>query len=289
MRVMVTGAGGQIGREVVAVCSARGDDVIACDRAALDVGDRDAVLGAITSLRPAIVVNGAAWTAVDACESDPSRAFDQNALAVRWLAEACRRAGAHFVHLSTDYVFNGNLDRPYVEWDATDPRSVYGRSKRAGELEALSIDPGATVIRTSWVCGSHGSNVVKTILRLATERTDLAFVDDQRGHPTFAADLAVALRRLAVDRIPGVVHVTNQGAVSWYEFARAVMSAAGHDPSRVRPIGTADLDPPRPAFRPANSVLANEVLRLAGYPLLADFHEPLRGLVAQLTGDELTG
>ena len=255
----------------------------ACDRHALDVTDRDQVLGAVSAVRPAIVVNAAAWTAVDACEADEARAFHHNALAVRWLAEGCTRFGAHLVHLSTDYVFNGNLDRPYVEWDDPDPGSVYGRSKRAGEHEAITGAPGATVVRTSWVCGWHGNNVVKTILRVAGERTDLAFVDDQRGRPTFAADLAPMVRRLGLDRLPGLVHVTNQGAVSWFEFAQAVMAAAGHDPDRVRPIGTGDIDPPRAAFRPANSVLANEVLRLSGYALLDDFHEPLRRLVAELT------
>ena len=282
MRVLVTGAAGQVGREIVATCEAAHDQVTACARSVLDVTDRDSVLGAISTVRPALVVHAAAWTAVDACESDPAKAFQHNALAVRWIADACRRFGAHLVHLSTDYVFSGNLDRPYVEWDATDPRSVYGRSKRAGELEALAW--GSTVVRTSWICGAHGSNVVKTILRIAQERTDLAFVDDQRGHPTFASDLAPMVRRLGVDRLPGIVHVTNAGPVSWFEFAQAVMAAAGHDPARVRPVGTADLDPPRPAFRPANSVLANEVLRLAGYRLLDDFRAPLGRLVAELTG-----
>ena len=154
------------------------------------------------------------------------------------------------------------------------------RSKLGGEWE---VDGGsATIVRTSWVCGLHGSNMVKTILRLAGEHEKLAFVDDQRGQPSFADDLAPMIRRLAVERRPGVFHVTNQGAVSWFEFARAVLEVAGLDPGRVRPIATADLDPPRPAPRPANSVLDNAALRLGGLPLLPHYREPLGRLVGHL-------
>ncbi len=280
VRVLVTGAGGQLGRDVVEACRAAGDDVLAVGRAELDVTSRDSVLAAVTSTRPDIVFHTAAWTDVDACESDRSRAFAANALAVRWVAEACRQAGSHLVHVSTDYVFSGEQAAPYDEWDQPGPLSVYGASKLAGEREA---GPEATIVRTSWLSGEHGANMVKTVLRLAAEQTSLAVVDDQRGHPTFAADLAPMLRRLAIDRRPGVHHVTNQGAVSWCQLARAVLAAAGHDPDRVRPISTAELDPPRPAPRPANSVLDNAVLRLGGVALLPDFHEPLERLVRRLT------
>jgi dTDP-4-dehydrorhamnose reductase len=240
-------------------------------------------LGAITTWQPDAVIHAAAWTAVDACESDPERAFTANALAVRWVAEGCHQVGAHLVHVSTDYVFDGRLDRPYHEWDPTNPESVYGASKRAGEVEALALGPAATVVRTSWVCGAHGTNVVKTVLALASQpERPLAFVDDQRGCPTLTADLAPVLRRLALDRRSGLYHVTNQGAVTWYEFAREVLAAAGHDPARVRPIATAELDPPRPAPRPANSVLDNAALRAAGLPLLRDFRQPLAELIAKL-------
>ncbi|MFM7044312.1 MAG: dTDP-4-dehydrorhamnose reductase, partial [Ilumatobacteraceae bacterium] len=240
------------------------------------------VLGAITSVRPDVVVNCAAWTAVDACEGDPDMAMRLNAHAVRWIAEACARADAHLMQLSTDYVFDGTLDRPYHEHDEPSPRSVYGASKRAGEREALSLGASATVVRTSWVCGQHGANMVKTIMRLAASQPALSFVADQVGHPTFTADLAPALRRLALDRLSGIVHVTNQGACSWYEFAAEVVAAMGLDPAMVRPIATADLDPPRPAPRPANSVLDNAVLRSAGLPMLRHHAEPLAELVAAL-------
>jgi len=263
-------------------CEAAGDEVLAADHATLDVSDRDAVLGAVLSIQPDAVVHCAAWTAVDACEGDPDRAYLHNALAVRWVAEAARRAGAHLVHLSTDYVFDGTKPAPYHEWDVPAPASVYGRSKLAGEREAVDGAPGATVVRTSWVCGEHGANMVKTVLRLAAEHPVLSFVDDQRGHPTFTADLAPVLRRLALDRRPGLFHVTNQGAVSWYEFAGAVLAAAGEDPSRVKPIATADLQPARPAPRPANSVLRNAALEASGLPLLDDFRAPLARLVTRL-------
>jgi dTDP-4-dehydrorhamnose reductase len=226
-----------------------------------------------------VVVHAAAWTAVDACEADPERAFAVNALGTRHIVEAARAVGAHVTYLSTDYVFDGTLERPYREWDATNPQSVYGASKLAGERE---LDPGATIVRISWVCGRHGSNMVKTILRLAGEHDTLQFVGDQRGHPTFAEDVAPLVRRLAAERRSGVFHATNQGATTWFEFARAVLDAAGLDPERVRPISTADLDPPRPAPRPANSVLDNAVLRAEGIPLLPDHRESLAHLVREL-------
>jgi len=282
VRVLVTGAGGQLGHDTVAACTAAGDTVYAFDHATLDVCDRDAVLGAITSLRPDAVIHCAAWTAVDACESDPAKAFTVNALAVRWVAEGCHRVGAHLVHISTDYVFDGTLQRPYHEWDTPNPQSVYGLFKLAGEREALALGPSAAVVRTSWVCGEHGNNMVKTVLRFAAERPTLSFVTDQVGHPTFTADLAPMLRRLAVDRRSGVHHLTNAGSVSWHEFVQEIVRLMGKDPAMVLPILTSDLDPPRPAPRPANSVLDNAVARLGGLPPMRDFREPLAELVARL-------
>jgi dTDP-4-dehydrorhamnose reductase len=283
MRVLVTGAGGQVGQEVVARFSdsGAGHEVVGVTHAELDVGDRDAVLQAITTLGPDSVLHVGAWTAVDACEDDPERAYRVNAFGTRNVQEAARLVGAHLVYVSTDYVFDGTKDGPYVEWDATNPQSVYGRSKLGGERE---VDPGGAVVRTSWVCGYGGGNMVKTILRLAGEHDTLSFVDDQRGHPTFCDDLAAKLYELAVGRHSGTFHVTNQGEVSWFEFAQAVLAAAGDDPARVKPIATADLQPPRPAPRPANSVLDNAALRLTGLAPMPDFHEPLERLVKRLVG-----
>ncbi len=287
MRVLITGAGGQVGSELVAAFAAGGHhEVIGVDHITVDVADRDAVLGVITSTRPDAVVHPAAWTAVDACEGDPERAFLVNALGTRHVAEGARRVGAPVFYVSTDYVFDGTNDKPYTEWDATNPQSVYGASKLAGERE---LDPGSTIIRTSWVCGYHGGNMVKTILRLAGEHDTLSFVDDQRGCPTFADDLAGMIMRLVVEHRPGLFHVTNQGAVSWYEFAREVLLASGQDPERVRPVATADLQPARPAPRPANSVLDNAALRLSGVPLLDDFRVPLTRLCDRLAGPGASG
>jgi dTDP-4-dehydrorhamnose reductase len=276
-RLLVTGAGGQIGREVVDAFA--GHEVIAADHASLDVADRDAVLQAITASTPDAVVHAGAWTAVDACEGDPDRAFRVNALGTRNVAEGARRVGAWLCYLSTDYIFDGTKREPYVEWDTPSPVSVYGLSKLGGERE---IGSDATIVRTSWVCGLHGNNMVKTILRLARVHEKLTFVDDQRGQPSFADDLAPMIRRLVVERRPGIFHVTNQGAGSWFEFARTVLEVANLDPGRVRPISTADLEPPRPAPRPANSVLDNAALRLAGLPLLHHYREPLERLVREL-------
>ena len=282
MRVLITGAGGQLGIDVAAICAAAGDEVFALDRAGLDIRSRSAAHSAVTSLRPDAVINCAAWTAVDACEGDPDFALALNGMAVRWLAEASHRVGAHLVQVSTDYVFDGTLDRPYHEWDETDPQSVYGLTKLIGEKEALVLGSSATVVRTSWVCGRNGSNMVKTVMRLADAHSELSFVDDQIGHPTFTHDLAPVLRRLALDRLSGVVHATNQTACSWYQFAGEVVSAMGKDPAMVRPIATVDLLPVRPAPRPANSVLDNAVLRMAGFAPLRDFREPLRETVTAL-------
>jgi dTDP-4-dehydrorhamnose reductase len=279
VRVVVTGAGGQVGYEILRAFA--DDDVIAADHATLDVTNREAVLACVTTHRPDAIVHAAAWTAVDACEADPDRAFAVNALGTRHVAEGARRVGAHLCYLSTDYVFDGTKADPYNEWDAPNPRSIYGRSKLAGEHETAR-NPATTIVRLSWVCGLHGANMVKTILRLAGQHERLAFVDDQRGHPTFAADAARVIRRLVAGRQPGLFHVTNQGSVSWYEFARAVLDSAGLDPERVRPISTAELDPPRPAPRPANSVLDNLALRLCGIGLLPHYRASLDQLVAAL-------
>lgn len=298
MRVLVTGAGGQLGRDVTDALSGavptggmRGApatgrlgertacDVVPATRDLLDVSRRTDVMSAVESIRPQVIVHAGAFTAVDACEQDPDHAFAVNAVGTRNVAEAARRFGAHVVYVSTDYVFDGRSERPYVEWDETNPLSVYGRSKLGGEIE---LDAGASVVRTSWVCGFHGSNMVRTVLRLAASPGALRFVDDQRGSPTFTADLAGALAVVACERLPGVFHLTNQGVTSWYGFARSVLAAARLDPSRVEPIATAELDPPRPAPRPANSVLDNAAWRALGLPALPPWEEALDRLVVAL-------
>lgn len=280
MRFLVTGSRGQLGTEVSSRLEAASQhEFLGLDMHNCDITDRDAVLGAIGEYSPDVIIHGAAYTAVDDCESNPDLAWRVNALATRFVADGARRVGAHVVAVSTDYVFDGTKVGPYVEWDRPNPVSMYGRSKLGGEME---IDPTWAIARTSWVCGRHGNNMVKTILRLAGERDALAFVDDQTGHPTFAGDLADMLIHLAVQRAPGIFHTTNQGAVSWFEFAQAVFEAAGYDPARISPISTAELQPPRPAPRPANSVLDNVAWRGHGFAPSRDFHEPLREVVAEL-------
>ncbi len=307
LRVLVTGGRGQLGRDLRDVLAgsipdggaepSRGSvdilghlakgaiEVMAPGTDQLSVVDRTALREAVDGFRPDIVLHAAAYTAVDACESDPDTAFAVNALGTRNVAEAAVGVGAHLVYVSTDYVFDGTLDRPYDEWDQPHPRSVYGRSKLGGELEVHAVaGPSATVVRTAWVSGAHGANMVKTVLRLANGNPGgpLRFVDDQHGCPTFTADLARAVVRLALDRRPGTFHVTNQGETTWFGFAQATLAAAGLDPGWVEPIATPDLDPPRPAPRPANSRLDNAALRLSGLPMLPEWTESLARLVGFL-------
>ena len=282
VKVLITGAGGQLGQDLVAAFD--GWEVIAADHARLDVADRDQVLGAITSLCPDAVVHAAAWTAVDACEADPDRAFRVNALGARHVADGCRRVGAHLCLISTDYVFDGASAVPYVEWDPIHPLSVYGRSKAAGEQEALTLAPGATVVRTSWLARAPGGpNFVKTMLRLADgERRG-----DGRRRPARLPDLH---RRSGRGRAPAGVGAAARACSTSPTRGRP---RGGGWPARCSswpaptsggcvPIPTAELRPARPAPRPANSVLDNAALRLVGLPLLAHHHEPLGQLVKEL-------
>jgi len=281
VRVLVTGAGGQLGRELVDVFSEGSrHEVLGCSRETLDVGDRDSCMQVIGGAAPDAVVHAAAWTDVDGCETDPDRAWRVNALGTRHVAEAARLVGARVCYVSTDYVFDGTSGRPYNEWDDTGPVSLYGRSKLAGEA---ALGPGDTIVRTSWVCGRHGRNFVKTVLRVVSAGTEMKVVDDQHGCPSFADDLAGMIHRLVVARRPGLFHLTNQGATTWYRFAADIVAAAGLDPALVTPITTAELQPARPAPRPANSVLDNAALRLSGIPLLDDHHVPLERLVKELS------
>jgi len=255
--------------------------VIALDHRALDVSDRGAVLAAVTTVEPDAIVHAAAWTDVDACESDPDHAFAVNGLGSRHVAEAARRCDAFLCAISTDYVFGGDRTEPYREWDTTEPLSVYGHSKLAGEHETLAA-PNAAVVRLSLVFSEHGNNLAKRVVELERERPELAFVDDQRSSPTSATDAAVTIKRLVVERRPGLFHVTNHGTASPYEFACEVFRAVDADPSRIRPIATAELDPPRAASRPMYSVLDNMAVRLAGLPPLPEWRASLRTLVRSL-------
>lgn len=276
VRILITGGRGQLGTDVALACEAAGDDVTRLGHSELDIGDGAAVQATVASARPDAIINCAAWTAVDDCEADPERADLVNHRAVGFLAEAAQQVGAHLVQVSTDYVFDGTKLDAYIETDTPNPQSVYGTSKLAGEGAA---GERATIVRTSWVCSGHGGNMVATILRLAANHPSLSFVSDQRGNPTFTADLAPALRQLALDRHEGTLHVTNEETVSWFEFARAVLEASGSDPERVSPIATAELKPARPAPRPTNSALSNQRYASAGYAPLRNFREALAEVI----------
>ena len=258
-RIAVTGWEGQVGTELLALGAQRVD------------GD----LFELQQVEADAVIHCAALTDVDGCELDPGEAMRVNGDGTKHLVGV---TDAFVVYVSTDYVFDGTKPAPYIETDVPNPINAYGRSKLAGE-RAIDTTRHA-IVRPSWVNGRVGNNIVKTILRLLDAGQPLRFVTDQRGHPTIAGDLAEMLMRIARERRAGIWHVTNQGAVSWYEFARAVVEAAGGDPARVEPITTAQLHPPRPARRPANSVLNS--VRLAPEELLPDFRESLPRLIKRL-------
>ncbi len=296
MRILITGAEGQLGRDLrdclrgevplggtrCALLGPEGPragvehEVLPTDLHNMKVDDRDAVLHTFFTFRPELVLHAGALTAVDLCETEADLAYAVNGVGTRNVAEAAALVGAHVVYVSTDYVFDGTSPRPYREWDHPNPASVYGASKLAGEQECR---PGSTIVRTSWVSGAHGKNMVATALRLASGSGELRFVNDQRGSPTFTADLAPAIVTLGLDRRPGMFHVTNAGSTTWWGLVRAVLEEAGADPDRVKPISTAELDPPIVAPRPENSVLDNMALRLAGLPALPDWRNALARLV----------
>ena len=277
MKVLVTGAGGQLGSELVAAFADH--DVVGLARADLDVSDEPAVVAAVRDHAPDLVVHAAAFTKVDACEADPDTAWRVNALGSWWVARACALADAALVALSTDYVFDGTATRPYTEFDPVHPLSVYGRTKEAGEQLVRQTLERHYVVRTSWVLGVHGSNFVKTMLRLGRERGEVRVVDDQTGSPTFAFDLAAAIRRLAVSGRHGTYHLTNSGSCTWFELAAATFAEAGLDVA-LTPTDTATFGLPAP--RPAYSVLDNLKARLTGLEPLPPWRDSLKRLVAEL-------
>ena len=240
----------------------------ATDAHDLDITDPQAVWGELSRRRPEVVINAAAATRVDDLESDPDGALRVNALGPRNLAVACRRLGMKLIHLSTDYVFDGAKPGPYVEWDGTGPLSVYGRSKLLGEEWVRQQCPDHFIVRTAWLYGVPGPNFVTAILargRHLAPDGELKVVSDQRGTPTSALALAPQLLALAATEAFGTYHATCQGETTWYEFAGLILAAAGIA-VRVTPCTTAEF--PRPAPRPANSVLENRLLQVAGLDLM---------------------
>ena len=280
MTVLVTGAAGRLGRAVVTGFAERGH-VVALDRAALDVADRHAVHEALRAHRPEVVVNCSAWTDVDGCESDPDRARRTNAEAVGHLGEAADRVGAHLVHVSTDFVFDGRANTPYPEDHPTGPLSTYGATKLAGEAAA---GQSATVMRTSWLQPADAPGMVERVLAALASDDPVPLSDQRRACLTFVADLVPVLTRLADERVAGVVHATNAGATSWFQFARHVATLAGQDPDRIATCPDPGLDGSLPARRPAYSALDNSVLRSLGHPGLRDHRDAVAEAVARAVG-----
>ena len=284
-RWLVAGSGGMLGQDLVAALRAEpgAREVTAADLDSLDITDPDGCLAAVTGHD--IVVNAAAWTAVDDAETHEAQAFSVNAVGAANLARACSAAGAQLVQVSTDYVFSGDAASPYAEGAPPAPRSAYGRTKAAGEWAVRAYLPTASwVVRTAWLYGAHGPNFVKTIARLASERDAVLVVDDQRGQPTWTMDLARAILRLVDTQAPfGTYHGTSSGDTTWFGFARAIFAELGLDPDRVQPA-TSDAFP-RPAPRPAYSVLGHEAWLQAGLAGLPDWQEALaEALPSAITG-----
>ena len=286
LTVLVPGGSGQLGRDLAALTSAS-VDVVAPGSAELDVTRTGQVLAAVGALadraREAgsapVVVNAAAYTAVDAAEQDEERAFAVNADGPRVLAAACASRRVPLIHVSTDYVFSGEASKPYEPSDELGPRSAYGRTKAAGEDAVLGSGASSWVVRTGWLYGHSGSNFVKTMARLESSQDVLSVVDDQVGGPTWTADLAAGLLELASRVAAGdgperrILHCTNAGEVSWCGFAQAIFSRLGADPSRVKPCTTEEF--PRPAPRPGYSVLSPESWREAWLTPMRPWEEAL--------------
>ena len=263
MRILLTGANGQVGRELSSCGGQRGFEILALDRSDLDITDPVSVSREVNRSGVSLVVNAVGYTAVDQAESEPELAFAVNRDGPTYLASACEKAGIPLVHISTDYVFDGQKQGAYLETDPVSPLSVYGKSKAAGEVEVREHLKEHLILRTGWLYGVHGHNFVKTMLRLGREREKVQVVTDQYGCPTYAADLAETILRIAAKLLDGrqvhwgTYHYCGKGVTSWHGFAeeifRLVSDCASLKVKRVEPISTSEY--PTPAKRPSNSVL----------------------------------
>ncbi len=251
--ILVTGANGQLGMEFRTLASAYpACNFLFASREELSITDQSSVENFFSTNKIDHCINCAAYTAVDKAETEKEAAFESNATAVGILAALCKKYHAGFIHISTDYVFNGRGTTPYKETDETDPVNIYGASKLQGEQEAVKNNPDSVIIRTSWVYSSHGKNFVKTMLRLMGEKKNISVVNDQCGCPTYAHDLAKAIMTIIARPIPGIYNYCNVEAINWYEFALSIKQLCGSD-CEVAPVSTAQY--PTPAKRPAYSVL----------------------------------
>lgn len=276
MKILVTGAMGQLGRDVTELCRSGGHTVFALDRQEMDITDWEQVKAAFEALRPDAVIHTAAYTAVDRAEAEPDEAYRVNTVGTRNIAAASERVGARCCYISTDYVFDGKSSQPCGEYDRTDPQSVYGKTKLAGERLVSALCTRWYIVRTSWVYGRHGSNFVKTMLRLAAEGKPIRVVADQTGSPTYTRDLAGFLAELVGTEAYGIYHASGGGSCSWYEFAQAIFDETGLE-ADLKPCTTAEF--PRPAPRPAYSALDSAAIRTNGFRELPHWREALRSFI----------
>ena len=280
MRILVTGAGGLVGRALTEHCLAQGDDVTALDHRALDISDAQSVQRVIGETRPDVVINCAAWTDVDACESDPDRAERANARGPELLALSCREFDSLPITISTDYVFAGTKQGFYTQDDEPNPISVYGRSKLAGEQRAQAASPRTIVVRSGYIFGAGGKNFLCTFLDRARRGEKLKAISDMTGTPTYARDLAAQLRRLSELEVPGIYHVVNSGEGASFEtFVRAGLRLANLGETMVQSVSLTELN--RPAPRPRNSRL--RCLRSEGIGLapLPDWRDALGDFISR--------
>ncbi|SFI88660.1 dTDP-4-dehydrorhamnose reductase [Paenibacillus sp. UNC496MF] len=279
LTVVVTGAQGQLGRDMAELLQAQGHDVHGFGRQELDITDPAQAEARLAAIRPDAIVHAAAYTKVDQAETDREEARRVNGEGARILAVVAERIGAKLVYVSTDYVFNGQGTHPYEEQEPTDPINEYGRSKLAGEEAVKQHCSRFFVVRTSWVYGAHGQNFVKTMLKLAEDRSELGVVNDQFGCPTFTKDLAAVIAELVQTEKYGVYHVSNSGSCSWHEFAVAIFELAGKTHVKVNPISSSEF--PRPAKRPAYSVFAHKALADNGFGPMRHWKEALADYFAE--------
>ncbi|MEV3937662.1 dTDP-4-dehydrorhamnose reductase [Glycomyces sp. NPDC049804] len=286
---LITGGAGMLAQDVEARVQAAGQRAVVLSRKELDITDPASVAAALAEHAPAVVVNCAAWTAVDDAEEQEAAALAVNGDGPRRLAEACRETGAVLLQVSTDYVFAGDATAPYAEDAPTAPRSAYGRTKLAGEEAVLELLPDTGyVVRTAWLYGAGGGNFVRTMIRLEGVKDTLDVVDDQRGQPTWTADLADRLVRLGEGALAGtapagVYHGTSSGETTWFGLTRRIFELLGADPERVRPTTSEAFK--RPAPRPAYSVLGHDRWQAAGIDPIRDWREALDAAFPALPKD----
>ncbi|MCX7372517.1 MAG: dTDP-4-dehydrorhamnose reductase [Alphaproteobacteria bacterium] len=287
-RILFTGAAGQVGGALATALPARGFTALPTTRDSLDFDRPESITAAFHAARPDAVVSAAAWTAVDAAESNEAAAFRANAEGPAQLAAVCAAAGIPLIHISTDYVFAGDKPEPYTEADPTGPVSAYGRSKLAGEWGVLAANPRTIVLRTAWVYAATGKNFLRSMLALGATRPELRIVADQQGNPTASADLADAIGDVLLqlrdgwrDEYRGIFHATAQGDTTWHGFAAAIFEASAGPRPALHPITTAEY--PTPARRPANSRLDGAKLQQVFGVRLPHWRQGLARVMQEVT------